>query len=187
MREWINLVERVLPNSAKAVEELLLSNGWERVGSGHYAEVFSKPNIDYVVKVFERDSAYLAYLDLITKYPNSHFPKIKGAMWISREYNGVRLEKLLPMQPVSVDGYTVSISGMLNAYLIEKRYTLNSIQVRNRELSKIYLADKPELVEALDLIHNGLIVRHNCGLDLSDHNIMMRSDGTPVIIDPVYQ
>lgn len=72
--------------------------------------------------------------------------------------------------------------GMFYAYLINKRHKLNHIQERNFEFATIYLADKPELVEALDLI-DGLRIHYS--LDLNAGNIMMRADGTPVIIDPV--
>lgn len=178
-----------LPNTSKEASDILIDAGWHEVGAGHYAEVYSKPDINYVVKVFERDSAYLAYLDLIWTHSNPHFPKTKGKFWISRDantrFNAIRLEKLEPCFQVDVDGYRKGLSGMLSAYLIAKRHILNDIQIENMRFAEIYLADKPELVAALDLINDNLLTRYH--LDLNGANIMMRADGTPVIIDPIYE
>ncbi len=172
-----------MPSTAEEVDAMFQANGWEKM-SGYNADVYTKPNANYVVKVFERDSAYLAFLDLITKHPNPHFPKLRGKMYLKqydRLYNAVRLEKLTPIYSVQVDAYTVRLSGMLNSYLINKRHKLNDLQERNLELATEYLSDKPLLVEALDLI-DGLLDRHS--LDLNSDNIMARGD-VPVIIDPV--
>ncbi len=70
------------------------------------------------------------------------------------------------------------------AYLVNKRHKLNDIQQMNLELSEIYFKDKPQLVAALDLIDSKLLDKF--GLDISDENVMMRRDSTPVIIDPIY-
>lgn len=184
IQEW-----KVLPQSGDEAELIFMDAGWDKVGHGFYADVYSKPGIDYVVKVFERDSAYLAYLNLIKHHPNPHFPRIKGRLHISPTLNGVRLEKLEKVYQVQVGSLTVGITGMLNAYLISKDYNLSEYQQRNLELANIYLADHPQLVEALDLIYINLLSRSSrlsgYSLDLNTNNVMQRSDGTIVIIDPV--
>jgi hypothetical protein len=180
----MRLNELSLPRETEELDELLHSRGWEKLGEGNYASVYSKPGITYALKVFERDSAYLAFLKLIASHPNPHFPKIIGRLRVTEKYRAVRMEKLRPQQSVAVDGYHVKVSALLSAYLIAKRHRLNDIQERNLELATSYLTDKPTLVAALDLISDELLGKFH--LDLNEANIMMRADGTPVITDPIY-
>lgn len=167
----------ILPEELTELNRVLTQRGWELVGEGNYAAVYGKPGKTYVIKVFEQDSAYMAFLKLILSNPNPHFPKIIGEMRRSNSYRVLRMELLYPCR---VD----NISGMLNAYVINKRHKLNHIQHQNLPLAMEFLADKPELKLALDLIDRELLSRH--GLDLSDDNIMQRRDGTIVVIDPIY-
>lgn len=173
MRKY-ELVEREIPRNTRDVRNLFLSSGWFEVGAGYYAEVYGKSEKDYVVKVFERDGAYLAFLKMIQEHPNKHFPKVKGRVWISPSYNGVRLENLYPAEPV--------FSRMFSAYLINKRhaeFVLESLLEKANE----YLRDKPKLLEALDMIDEKLLNRFH--LDLGVDNVMQRADGTIVITDPI--
>lgn len=176
--------ELYLPRETEELDALLNSRGWEKLGEGNYASVYSKPAINYALKVFESDSAYLAFLKLIAAHPNPHFPKIIGRLRVTEKYRAVRMEKLVPQQQVVVDGKHVKLSQLLAAYLIAKRHRLNDLQERNLELATIYLEDKPALVQALDLIGSELLGKFH--LDLNEANLMMRGDGTPVITDPIY-
>lgn len=172
MRKY-ELVEREIPRNTRDVRNLFLSAGWFEVGAGYYAEVYGKSEKDYVVKVFERDGAYLAFLKMIQEHPNKHFPKVKGRVWISPSYNGVRLEKLYPADP--------KYARMLSTYLINKRdgFVNDALLEKANE----YIRDKPELLAALDMIDEKLLNRFH--LDLGADNVMQRADGTIVITDPI--
>ncbi len=180
----MRLFELSIPDSVDLVGHVLEAAGWEKLGEGYYASVYGKPDSPYVLKIFEYDDSYVSYLKLIEQYPNIHFPKIKGRLRVTPKYRAVRMEKLSPTTKVNVGGLTVDVSGMLNAYMIDKRYQLNNIQIRNRELFDEYAADKPKLIEALDLINEELVGKY--ALDLNSDNIMQRADGTIVITDPLY-
>lgn len=175
------------PSNVEEVDDFLLNAGWRHFGGGLYAEVYAKADKDYVIKVFERDSAYLAFLKLAREHPNPHFPKVKGKVWLadhSARFNAVRLERLYPWKRVKVRGKNFPLPELFNMYVYMKKFPENAKMIyeeSNLEFMETYFEDKPKLKEALDLI-----ITLPFKLDLHDDNIMIRADGTPVIIDPVY-
>ena len=177
----MRLDELNLPNDHESLTRILHDRGWEEVGAGYYATVYSKPGINYVLKIFEQDSAYLAFLDMIAKNPNPHFPRIIGKIrvgdqWGKKTYRAVRMEKLLPLNGVRVNEHVFTGISAKNGV------RLNSVQEHSLELANEYLEDKPTLVVALDLIVDKLLNRFT--LDLGN-DVMQRQDGTPVITDPI--
>lgn len=185
----MRLDELTLPDDHSSLTRLLFSRGWQEIGMGYYASVYSKQGLNYVLKVFEQDSAYLAFLNMIKNNPNPHFPKIIGKIrigdpWGENTYRAVRMEKLYELRTVEVDGLRVSITGMCTAYLQARKGTnkLSQGGLRDLELANLYLEDKPTMVEALDLICDQLLRKYS--LDLGN-DIMQRRDGTPVFVDPI--
>ncbi len=152
-----------------------MAAGWELYGEGYNANVYGKDSSNYVLKVFESDTPYRKFLELITKHQNPHFPVIKGNFKINSRYYAVRMEKLASI------GYGSDLGGMLSAYLNSKKKLGYQIEYLNK--FKEFSKDKPELVKALDLIDEFLLDSYK--LDLHNDNIMRRKDGTIVIIDPV--
>lgn len=179
----IELEERELPTTVRTAGQLLHNAGWEEIGTGYHVTVYGKAGNDYVVKIFEGDRAYIDFLKLVKAHPNKHFPKIRGRQFISGRLVGVRMEKLFPMPKINLGGTTISAQSLMDIYLIEKDFPLDGYQKTLKEMAQEYLRDKPELVIALDLIHEHLLGEHVN--DIHSENVMMRRDGTPVLTDPV--
>ena len=177
------LSELTLPPTVQHVDDKLLANGWAKIGDGYYATVYGKSGTSYVLKVFERDSAYVDFLKMIAQHPNPHFPKIRGRLRVTEAYHAVRMEKLFQIPQYGVGEEKVNVNGMMSAYLIDKSYRLNYFQKKNLVFFNEYIKENPRLIEALDLIHDNLLDHHS--LDLNKDNVMQRGDGTPVIIDPI--
>jgi hypothetical protein len=177
------LIKDRIPQYADDAARILRSAGWRQIGSGYHAEVYTKPDANYVIKLFESDRAYLDFLKLVRQHPNKHFPKIKGRVLIDRNIKGVRLEKLTIQQKVQVGDKSFYPSELMDVYLISLRHDLNTVQDKIIKYAQEYLKSNPELQEALALINDKLLYAYSN--DIHDENVMMRSDGTPVIIDPV--
>ena len=75
--KYDELFEFTRPKYREDAESILENNGWELLGQGEYADVYTKQGKPYVSKLFSsNDAAYKAYINLISKYQNEHFPKI---------------------------------------------------------------------------------------------------------------
>ena len=88
--------------------EMLLQNGWKRIGAGSYGVVYEKQGLNYVIKVYINDPSYSAYLDFILENQNDpHLPKIRkvfvpyGSVSDGVEYGAVAIEKLKPVQRIN--------------------------------------------------------------------------------------
>jgi len=156
---------------------LLYKAGWNFLGSGAYADVFEKPGVNYILKLFEdRDNGYKRYLSLISQRRNKHFPILRGRpMKINSVYWAVRMEKLQPIN--STTDWEVVANG--------ERY-LRILESGSHEYTGFvqqYVASYPDMAQALELILRFVIVGGSY-LDLGYNNVMKRLDGTLVIIDP---
>lgn len=164
--------ELTRPDLRSDYKTILGTKGWKSLGSGSYGDVYGKPGVDYVLKVFNADDhAYRDYLDLIARYDNPHFPVIKGKLVkITPQIYAVRLEKLSPYRRISIDGLGLS-------YIIQ-------LYLRFGDVSTSAIADAfdayPRLRECLDLIRVNL---SNHSMDVNPENVMMRGDEL-VITDP---
>lgn len=53
--------------------------GWKVIGYGAFADVYEKPGVNYVVKLFtETDTSYMKFIKMVLANPNPHFPKFYG-------------------------------------------------------------------------------------------------------------
>lgn len=164
-------IYNILQNSTNAEElqDNLEANGFKKyvIGTGLYSSVLSRPNLDYVVKIFSNDPGYEKYLSYIIKYQNNpHVPKMRGKIIsVNPRFKVVRLEKLRPyiMGVTKDDRYYDAI----RKYIYTNKSNLNVIE-----------KNIPLIIPVLnDIIQNS-------GYDLHDGNIMFRDD-VPVIIDPL--
>ena len=187
--EFVNqkvLNELSLPDNFKAAANRLISAGFESLGTGYYGQVFGKPSLDYVLKVFSnRDQAYTDFVKLAQNNPNPHFPKFKGQLVkVTDKYSAVRMEKLIRTTEFDVDSsslewYVDSMSQNPKAF----EEALADPQVAEQLQPLVELFKKqPKLQEALDLIIDQLIGQYEN--DLHYENIMSRGN-TLVITDPV--
>ena len=89
-------------------EKMLLQNGWRIIGAGFSGNVYGKQGLNYVIKVYNNDPSYSAYLDFILENQNDpHLPKIRkvfvpyGSVSDGVEYGAVAIEKLKPVQKIN--------------------------------------------------------------------------------------
>lgn len=168
------LGEMSRPNPKEA-EEKLLAAGYEKIGSGTWGEVFSKPNDPLALKLFHpEDEAYTDFIKLAMQNQNNpHFPKFHGKMMkVTDDYNAIRMEKLTPNK-------SKALAELLEDYLLVLD---GSSEYVNRAKLWPLLLKNPKLKEACKLIAQNLLNIHY--LDLQPQNIMMRGN-TVVFTDPV--
>ena len=175
LQETTKLNELTRPADQEAAEEKLLAAGYEKVGTGTWATVFSKPGDSMVVKLFHSaDQAYTDFVKLAMQHQdNPHFPKFRGKMMrVTDEYNAIRMERLEPNTSRELaellEDYLYFLSGEGQSYERTRTWALFS---KNLKLNN-----------ACKLIAATLLKTHY--LDLQPTNIMMRGK-TPVFLDPV--
>jgi hypothetical protein len=154
--------------------------GWNNIGFGSFSIVYENPKKNYVLKVNKtQDTGYALFVNLIRKYPNKHFPKISDLKRMEIDgslYYIYLIEKLSEF----IHPYAYSIANGLNIiakYNPAPKYFysyMNENQIK-------FLLKQPELIKAARILgkHHG---RHF--MDIHKQNIMVRNDGTLVIIDP---
>lgn len=138
--------------------ELMSKFGFNNVGSGKFGTVFINPNYPYVVKIFMRDTAYLKWLDFCKRNQGNKFvPKIKGkVVKVGNLFMAVRLEKLRPA---------------------DLPFDLPAD-------AEIYKAADAGDRDALAVVH--FLEANDRLLDMHGQNVMRRSNGQLVVIDPFY-
>jgi hypothetical protein len=166
----------ILQNSTDAwqLENNLEDGGFKKyiIGTGLYSSVLSRPDLNYVVKIFNNDPGYETYLTYIMKYQNNpHVPKLRGkVISVGPSFKVVRLERL---EPYSYKPNQQKSLVMIDDYV--DAYTIYGNKAK-RHLS--YQFPYPEMIP---LLHD--ILQHS-GLDMHSGNTMFRGD-VPVITDPL--
>lgn len=190
----MKISEITRPEEIENAEPLLTRAGYQdlqhSVGHtrGTFARVYSKPDKNYVVKVFQQeDYAYRRYLNLITSVRNPHFPVLRGKpMRVSNFIYGVRLELLQPFM-MAYNHERLTMDQYLKGLQDLERYDdhPSSIEYSKNQVAKATAELRPEMKQALDLIFQHCIQgQPKTIVDLHPHNVMMRGD-TIVIIDPI--
>jgi hypothetical protein len=177
-----------------AMRQAMENRGMTYVGYGSNALVM-RDRAGGIVKIFEPDVGYKAFLTIVQKHQaNPHFPKIrKLARFPKGAFSGNYLLKMEPLTPISREECE-SAEGFhcfLAQTLIRSPYSLNlSFTIRHElrtagkdvdQLAKAWAEENPDFANALKLISKP---PKGCRDDLHRENIMKRSDGTWVIIDP---
>jgi len=156
--------------------------GWHNIGAGSYSHVYSNPVKKYVLKINKHpDSAYDDFVQIIKKYKNKHFPIISNRQeWIvnNKKYYVYLIEKLYEIEKDE----SKLVSDALDAIANSPNKSLEKFSNRNVQLvGKRY---PPSLIEAARILGRLMQSHPNRYTDIHDENIMQRSDGTIVIIDP---
>lgn len=145
--------------------------GWQYMGKGVAGVVFSKPDKNYVVKIFNTDDrGYKLWLSFcMANQGNPFVPRIKGKPTpINKELAAVRIERLIPS---GGGAGTLSIGEL--QYWYERGFYLEDWPKRySPELRKPW-------IKVMSFLDNS-----NNALDLHDQNIMFR-DNQPVLVDPL--
>ena len=144
-------------------------------GEGLFAGVFSKPDDNWVVKLYYADdSGYETYLKYVLQNQNNvHVPKIIGKpVTFLKKYRILRMEKLRKYDINNEDDQKI-YSALIN-YIDFKKIYPEHIPSNVQWLTDEY----PQLSDLIDLM-----VKNHSSLDLHPGNIMFRGN-VPVITDP---
>ena len=185
----------------------LEQNGFTRA-HGAYADVWWHPKWNYVYKVFERDNAYLAFLEFCsTRQHNPHLPKIlkrpfqihaihDREQFVGDKLWAVKTERLQHLPPNMMEFFNYKFKQMVfsvrsgiespnPAYFSGSKYA----HLSSDELSWDMLWEIFQHIDLKGLVYTAIQIMSNVKgvLDLHGNNIMMRQDGTYVITDPLYE
>lgn len=143
---------------------LMAEHGFTLLGQGKYATVFNNPTSSYVIKVFLKDTAYLTWLKFCFENPRNPFvPQIRGkVVKLTPIFMAVRLEKLLPYKYTDQHPNDFNIWG--------EQPPCQCAHCNNPDVQNVQ--------KFLD--------QHSKLLDIHPGNVMQRSNGHIVIIDPFY-
>ncbi len=89
-------------NRISLVKQVVEKHGWHILGTGAEAVVAEHPQKAYVLKIFDTDSRYEAFVEFVRYHAtNPHLPKF--SRYVKRvpgtEFSYVRMEKLRPTTP----------------------------------------------------------------------------------------
>lgn len=172
-----------------SAEKKLTNWGYEKAASGTFADVYTKPGTNKVLKVFDDDRGYLQFIRFVKKNPSQHYPVflsklVKVSPWI----NAIRIEKLTPIgrnyRGVSKEDISEIIRRMswydnwdeMIADTTKRQGTKEII-----ELLKYFQKTQPGLLDAVRLLFSN--TKKKTDVDLHDDNMMLRGN-TIVISDP---
>ena len=191
------------------IESFLMSKGYVKSPPGAYGAVYSKPDSNVVLKLTTSpDPAwYKFYQYAVQNKGNKHLPKFGKMQIIDKKYYIIPIEKLNSFADNALVTLTDHINfgfNHLSYYYSLSNVTVDDFLNRSEKIQEIFdmksFIDKsrvehfynafeklydtyPLFVKTLvDLLN--VAVQNNFDFDLHRHNIMQRSDGTLVVIDP---
>lgn len=131
---------------------------------GLFARVIpSRSDADYVCKYFYDDPGYRLFIDYVRDYPSTHLPTIK-AMVLDNDNGYVKMERLGSLPPEYNHLLGEDLINELGGYCARPNVN-DDFMGCVRDIENFGLSN-------------------NMILDWHSGNIMMRADGTLVIIDP---
>ena len=160
--------------------------GWKLLNNnGSFSVIYWNPRKSYVLKINRvEDDSYQNYVKLIHTYSNKHFPRI-GDMKVLRigkiNYYVYLIEKLQTLPKAGAISYIIdrAFNALDSSEDFSEKGCMDALkQEFNGRLPKI-LKDK-SLIDAIRL----LTIDTTIFWDMHSENIMLRKDGTIVIIDP---
>lgn len=155
---------------------ILKTRGYTPLGNGAFGIAFKSPHLDYVIKIFKNDAAYLAFVEYCLTRSSPHLPKFRGKpLSIDGEHFLVRMEMLTPYN--QGNKLLLDISRMCEFF--ENGGSPSTI--KSPIDKNIYRKHKSLFDVCYDLFKNTQYT-----YDIHEGNLMMRGD-TIVIVDPYYQ
>lgn len=189
----------------KEICSMLHDMGIELKGDGSFGQVFHKQGWKHVIKIFEKDDAYMKFVDYAISHPNKHFPKFKKKITSfkqfhlrsplgHKQFHVVRIEQLYPLDTQMEDFLVWNLNAIISYYQdYDSDYNECDVKISTHDYHTFYSID--EIWQAypfLESFVNAVIeveqmnMKHDFELDFfTHHNIMKRSDGTLVISDPL--
>lgn len=188
------------------LSQKLEQNGFKRA-YGAYADVWWHPKWNYVYKVFERDNAYIAFLEFCTtRQNNPHLPKVlkkpfqihaihDREHFVGDKLWAVKTERLQPIPSSMEEFFNYKFKQIVfsarsgieapNPLFFKDEYRNYS----QDELTWEMLWDNYKDIDLKGLVYTSIAIMGNVRgvLDVHSNNVMMRQDGTYVITDPLYE
>lgn len=142
-------------------------HGFVSVGSGISGEVYRNPEYPFVLKVFRKDSGYLAWINFCKANQNNKYvPKIRGSIVrLNQIFWAVRLE---PLHEIA------------KKYMTDTNKLLNTLDMLLMDPDYIDENLDPDLIPIADFLS-----QHSPWMDLHFDNVMVRDNGELVLIDPL--
>lgn len=148
---------------------------------GGFGSIMSHPRLNYVIKLFDiEDTGYLKFVQVaLDNSGNPHFPKFRGRpMKLSNQTMGVRMERLQKWPRSKFE----TIEMLLNQAQRDSNWRRH---LDSNPLAQEFIHTWPQFGDALDSLNSAALSKHSdVEFDWHDGNIMQRTDGTPVIVDP---
>jgi hypothetical protein len=191
-KEMVSTGER--QPALRAFTEFLEQKGFHIISKqGSFCVVFGRADLNYAIKVFRNDPAYLTFVKFCLGQKNPHLPMFRGALVkVQGAAFAVRMELLKPLTTINWE----VILYIVDAFL-ERDKSVNSpqafIEVEGPKYAKSVMSNEwaliqsqPGFLETLAQVQK-LCHSHGFDMDLSRNpgNIMLRGK-TLVITDPIY-
>jgi hypothetical protein len=162
--------------------------GFVLLGYGANARVYGRKGSPYVIKIYRNDPCYEKFIAFIAKNDNPHFPKVLSQpVSISNADRMVKLEALSELRDAKTIEMVKHISsGFIQYYDLKPREGQDTRDYDQRIAQWMETAKQhPKLIEAIKLLHDNFS-GGGCFIDLGSQNLMQRSDGTVVLVDPTF-
>jgi hypothetical protein len=194
-------------------KKLEQETGIKPVANGRYGVIFTKPEWNYVIKIFDEDPEYLGFVDFVLSHPNKHYPKIiKKPMTMhhfhSRDPSStykfyiVKIEKLYPVSEEMGGFLEIYLPYLMEVYYrqyvmdqSDQNYkydgdsaerTFNGPFGKKIKTSYVGLFEQMPWLKSLSKAYWKVMAADLGAEDMHKGNIMQRKDGTIVLIDPVW-
>ena len=194
------------------IRKYLNKRGYRYLGRGIDQEAYLEPGTGHILKIFGTDCGdqlsedqqmFMEFADLCRKNANNpHLPRIYGVetfIWPTQMYDDekeqciylqIRMEALKPITIYADENNDYEIMSLM-ALMVEEGYTLQDFLERYTEGSSEELLKDPAFLKTMNGMWTTLSMlysvgrRKGYGWDAAEeNNIMQRSDGTPVVVDP---
>ena len=179
------IVKNLDDGNPHKIEKILFDKGFYSIGSGAFSNVYAKSVGGFVIKVgILKDDCHLIFSDYATQNyrKNPHLPKMKTIKFPTKKHTGFVsiIEKLEPLD--------YELAYKINDIWYKYRERINNPNV-NASIMK-YIPIKSQMRKNLGIFRTINQIRKltagtKCKFDLHAANIMKRSDGTIVLIDPL--
>lgn len=177
--------------------EITQLTGLRLIGFGSFGYVMESKDPNWVYKFFKDDTPYLTFVNYVLEHPSIHYPKIKQAPKMMRAFHKRWQDESNNYYVVLMERLKKDVSTGEADFLNElmhfnldhapdmlpptyKKYNRDNITFE--QLSETYPWIKTFKV-AIDNIKP--LLTGKTIMDLHEGNIMIRKDGTYVIIDPL--
>jgi hypothetical protein len=182
-------VQQALTGSTKnhdvlaTFQSFLAQKGFKVIHSGGFGIVFSRPDLNYVIKVFLDDPAYLKFLQFCFSSSDPHLPKFRGKLIpiLKGRIHAVRMERLNPIS----SGYGNLISSLEEFAVshFDPEGFINDCHQYGDPRNMGLLEQNKGVLETLDRLR--ALETPDIRFDLKPDNFMMRGD-VLVVTDPFY-